>query len=283
MENKKNVVLVPTDFTEVADYAIRHGAGICKQQNQKLILLHVINKDTKSYLKKEKLSGMVINERLDKKAREISQEYQIDVDFIAREGSIFTMIPEIAAEVGASIITMGTHGKVGVQKLVGSYALKVIEKSPVPVIVVQKRDFRGGYRNIILPIDDTSESKQKVKWAIHIARKFNSAVNIFAMYSSEAGRMARIKGNFNQIRKFFDQNGIKHTSKICENKGTFPKNVLSYAKEIDADVIMIMTNPDKLMPSFMVSKWEEQILFNDNHIPVMAINPIDFNIVVGGL
>ena len=73
METKKSIVLVPTDFTEVADYAIKHGAGICKQQNHKLVLLHVINKDTKSYLKKEKLSGFVINESLEKKAKEISQ------------------------------------------------------------------------------------------------------------------------------------------------------------------------------------------------------------------
>jgi len=59
--------------------------------------------------------------------------------------------------------------------------------------------------------------------------------------------------------------------------------VLSYSQEIDADMILIMTtNSDTLIPNFIVGKWEEQILFNNLLIPVMAINPVDLNIVVGG-
>jgi len=37
------------------------------------------------------------------------------------------------------------------------------------------------------------------------------------------------------------------------------------------------------MPSFMINKWEEQLLFNDSLIPIMAINPIELGIVVGGM
>lgn len=284
METKKNIVLVPTDFTEVAEYAIMHGAGICKMQNYKLALLHIVNKETKSYLKKEKLTRNAINERLEKKAKEIGEKFGIVVDYIAREGSIFSTIGKVTKEIGANILTLGTHGKIGLQHIVGSYAMKVIRSSPAPVIVVQKRGFREGYKNIVLPIDDTMESKQKVKWAIYIARKFNSTVHIFAMYSSDGYRMAKIKGNLRQIKKFFDQNDIIHTDRMADKKGAFPKQVLSYSQEIDADLILIMTtNPDTLMPNFIVEKWEEQILFNNMLIPVMAINPVDLHIVVGGL
>lgn len=283
MESKKNIVLVPTDFTEVAEYAVQHAAGICKMQNNKLTLLHIINKDTKSYLKKEKLTDNAINERLEKKTKEIGEQFGIQCDYVAREGSIFSTIGEVAKELGVNILTMGTHGKVGVQHIVGSYALKVIESSPAPVIVVQKRGFRDGYKHIVLPIDDTAESKQKVKWAIHIARKFQSTVHIYAMNVSDSYRMTKIKGNMNQIKKFFDQNGINHNGKLAEKNAAFPKQTLNYAKEIDADLILIMTNPDKMMPSFIVGQWEEQILFNDSLIPVMCINPVELNIVVGGM
>jgi len=283
METKKNVILVPTDFTEVAEYAIMHGAGICKLQNLKLTLLHIINKDTKSYLKKEKLTINSINEKLEKKAKEINEKYNIAVDYIARKGSIFSTISEVTKEIGANILTLGTHGKSGMQHITGSYAMKVIGRSPAPVIVVQKRGFREGYKNIVLPIDDTMESKQKVKWAIYIANKFKSTVHIFAMYSSDGYRMSKIKGNLNQIKKFFDQSNIINTGKIADKKGTFHKQVLSYSQEINADLILIMTNPDNLLPSFIVGQWEEKILFNDNLIPVMAINPVELNIVVGGM
>ena len=280
-DTKKNIVIVPTDFTEVIEYAIEHAACICKMQNYKLSLLHVINKDTKSYLKKEKLTKNAINEKLEKKSKEIMDKFGINSDFIVKQGSIFSAIGKTAKETGANMIVLGTHGKVGVQHIVGSYAMKVIGSSPAPVIVVQERGFREGYKNIILPIDDTMESKQKVKWAIHIARKFNSVVNIFAMSPSDSYRKAKVKGNMQQIKKFFDQNGIIYTDKFAE-KGNFPKQVLAYSKSIDADMILIMTNPDKMMLSFIVGKWEEQLIFNESLIPIMAINPVELGIIVGG-
>jgi len=283
MDAKKNIVLVPTDFTEVAEYATEHAVGICKLQGAKLTLLHIINKETKSYLKKEKLTGSAIYERLEKKAKELIDKYSIEVDYIVRKGSIFSEIGDAAKEIGASMLTLGTHGKVGVQHIVGSYAMKVIVNSPSPVIVVQKRGFRDGYKNVVLPIDDSMESKQKVKWAIYIAKKFNSKVRIFAMHSSDSYRMAKIKGNLLQIKKFFDQNGIAYTYEIAEKNGAFPKQILNYSQSIDADLILIMTNPDNIMPSFIIGKWEEQILFNDFLIPIMAINPIELSIVVGGM
>lgn len=229
METKKNTIIVPTDFTEVIEYAIEHAAGICKLHDYKLTLLHIINKDTKSYLKKEKLNKDAIQERLEKKVKELVEKFKIPVDFIAKEGSIFSAIGVVAKSVGANMIVMGTHGKVGMQHLTGSYAMKVIESSPVPVIVVQKRGFRDGYKNIVLPIDDTTESKQKVKWAIHIARKFNSTVHIFAMSVSDSYRMAKINGNMQQIMKFFSQNNIIHTNKFADKNGTFNKQVLQYS------------------------------------------------------
>ena len=282
-EPKKNIVLLPTDFTEVIEYAIEHAAGICKMQNYKFTLLHVINKDTKSYLKKEKLTKNSINEKLENKVKEIKDEFGVTADFIVKEGSIFSAIGKTAKEIGANMVVLGTHGKVGVQHIVGSYAMKVIQSSSVPVIVVQERGFREGYKNIVLPIDDSIESKQKVKWAIHIARKFNSIVNIFAMSVSDPYRKAKVKGNLQQIKKFFDQNGIMHTDKYAEKGSSYPKQVLAFSRSIDADMILIMTNPDKMMPSFIVGKWEEQLIFNESLIPIMAINPVELGIIVGGL
>ena len=283
METRTNTIIVPTDFSEVIDFAIDHAAGVCKMQDSKLMLLHVINKDTKTYLKKEKLEFSSINERLDKQVIELKEKYNIQVDYLTKEGSIFSAISEVTKSIGANMVFLGTHGKVGMQHLTGSYALKVVEKSPVPVIVVQKRGFRNGYKNIVLPVDDTTESKQKVKWAISVAKKLNSTVNLFALNVTDSFRKAKINGNIKQIIKFFDQNGIPHTTKISEKNGSFHKLILQYSQSIDADLMLIMTNPDKFLPSFISSQWEEQILFNELMIPVMAINPVDLNIIVGGL
>ena len=283
MEIKNNSIIVPTDFTEVIEYAIDHAAGICKMLGYKLTLLHVINKDTKSFLKKENLELGALNGKLENKVKEIKEKYSINSDFITKEGSIFSAISDVTKSTGANMVVLGTHGKVGMQRITGSYAMKVIEKSPVPVIVVQERGFREGYKNIILPVDDTTESKQKVKWAITVAKKLNSTVNMFAMNVSDGYRIAKINGNIKQIKKFFDQNGIAHTTMFAEKSSAFHKQILQYSQSIDADLILIMTNPDKILPGFIASQWEEQILFNDSMTPIMAINPVDLTIIVGGM
>ena len=47
---------------------------------------------------------------------------------------------------------MGTHGMKGMQKLTGSWALKVIVKSKVPFIVVQDPPAdQERYHNIVFP------------------------------------------------------------------------------------------------------------------------------------
>ena len=69
-----------------------------------------------------------------------------------RIGNIFEDIGDVAAELGISLIFMGTHKASRWQKLVGSRAIKVITSSPVPFIVAQEKLMNtNGYDNIVVP------------------------------------------------------------------------------------------------------------------------------------
>jgi nucleotide-binding universal stress UspA family protein len=72
MKNQKNnIVLVPSDFTEIADIALDHGIGVAKLLNYKLSILHIINKETKSQLKKEKSNQIELGKKLQAQADNI--------------------------------------------------------------------------------------------------------------------------------------------------------------------------------------------------------------------
>jgi nucleotide-binding universal stress UspA family protein len=190
----------------------------------------------------------------------------------------------VAKEIGANMIILGTHGKVGVQHLVGSYAIKVITSSSVPVIVVQERAFGEGYKNIVLPLDISLESKQKVKWAVYLAKNFNSTVHIFTMNETDEFLARNIKNNLEQIKSILEQNNINYTAKIAYEKGgSFVKQVIHYADSIKADMITVMTAPDRLLPTFIVDTKDEQTIFNNSKIPVLCLNPLDVHIQVIGL
>lgn len=272
METTKNIVLVPTDFTEVAENAVNQACEAAKFLKYKVIVLHVVDKNTKFNLMKENQTIESINQKLEAICKNIKDIYGIEAEYIAREGSIFSTIGEVAKETGARLLYMGTHGKVGLeQMLTGSYAMKVISSSPAPVVVVQKRSFDNGYRNIVMPITSDAGPWEKTKWAAYIASNFNSTIHIYQLPGAEITEAVKT------ITAWFDKNGIRYTVKVAEKSGDFSKQVIEYATSINADLIMIMTNPDKGLSTFIFGSYDEDIIFNASQIPVMCINPREFN------
>ena len=270
--------MVASDFSEFAECAIGHAIGIAKLLNYKLYVVHIWNK------KKAKYSLEEAEDKLKSIVSDIKEKEKIETEYIAREGNIFTTIGEIAVEIGANILTMGTRGKTGVQYIFGSYALKVVQSSPVPVIVVQTGNYRGSYSNVVMPIDESVYSKQKVKWAFWVAKKFKSKIHIFGKYDSDEFLSKKIMNNCYQIKKIFDQNDIEYTLTISDGKGgNFSKQSINFASKVNADMILIMTSPDSLLPGFIIDAHDEQIILNAAQIPIMCINPLDLDIKIVGL
>ena len=269
------IILVPTDFSEVCENAIHHGAEMAVSLKYKLCLVHIINKETKAYLKKENLTEVNIKEKLENLAENFRKNYNIEVDAITREGSIFVTIEEISVEVGANLIILGTHGKVGFQHIMGSFALKVVSSSHVPVIVVQKRSFGHGYKNIVLPVSNDFEARQKVQWATLIAKLFDSKVHIYRIHESNFSLDSRLKIITNQIMQEFDKQKVNYEFTVSEKGTNFAKYVIDFAVEKNADLIAAVTKRDQFLPEYSFEPWSEKMMFNSAQIPVMCINPVE--------
>ena len=272
METAKNpVFLVPTDFSEVCANAAHRAASLAKDFNYKIALLHVIDKNTLSELKKEGKGLEWIDERLNELANELVKEHIIQVEIISREGDIFSTIAEVAEDLKASLIFLGTHGKVGLQKITGSFALKVITSSEIPTIVIQKRPFGQGLNKIVMPITSDAGPWAKTKWAAAIAKEFNSTIHIIHLPGDAMDDILTM------ITNHFQVNEVSYEIKAVEKSGNFTKQVLDYATTENADMILIMTNPDKSLKTYLLGSYDEDIIFNPSQIPVMCINPRDFN------
>jgi nucleotide-binding universal stress UspA family protein len=222
-------------------------------------------------LKKEGQDESYIKQKLTTIAEKLSNEKDINVEVAYREGNIFTTISEVAEEIGASLIFLGTHGKVGLQKLTGSFALKVVTSSPVPVIVVQKRQLKGQFSEVVLPITSDAGPWEKTQWATHIAKEFGSRILIYHLPGEKIGRAVKL------ITDYFDKQNVGYAVEAASKSGNFTKQVVDYSTTKNADMIMIMTNPDKGFSSFILGSYDEDLIFNTSQIPVMCINPRDLN------
>lgn len=269
-----DIVLVPTDFSKTCQNAINHGVEMAEYLDYKLVILHVINRESKSQLKKDKQDINAITEKLNDIANEIRENSRIVVETLTRDGSIFDEIHNTASDIGAKIMVMGTHGKKGLQYLVGSFALKVVTKSPVPTVVVQKKSFGQGYKNIVFPINSFTEARQQVQWAMHMSKTFGSFINIFRQPHTDPGFASKLNIVSAQIEEAFKKNGIKYSIKDAEKTSKFAEQMLDFAVVENADMIMIMTDADVFSPDFNAGAWDEKMMFNKPQIPVMCINPV---------
>jgi nucleotide-binding universal stress UspA family protein len=265
MANTKNV-LIPWDFTYVTNNALLHAFSFLKMNKGRIVLLNVI-KDSK--IKDEALK------KLNNSKKMIKEKYNQDVDVMVKEGSIFKAIDDAAQELDAVLVLMGTHGMQGMQKITGSWALKVIASSETPFIVVQGPPKKEKYDNIVFPVDFRQESKQKIQQVSQLAHLFNSKVHVFVPNNSDDLIMKKINNNLLHAKNYLEDKEINYQITTSMAKGTFTKQVLDFARYIEADLIAIVITKDIAFNDYIFGAEEQQLIANNLEIPVMCVNPSD--------
>lgn len=134
-------ILVPTDFSEYSDKALRYGVAFADQFGAALHLLHVVGHPTEYGF--TGVAGLQEELRAKASARmdEIAgmwTEYNFPVHREILVGSPFVEIVRYAKSASTDMIVMGTHGRGPItHTLLGSVAEKVVRKSPCPVLTVR--------------------------------------------------------------------------------------------------------------------------------------------------
>lgn len=141
--------LVPTDFSADAEAALAT-ADQCfapLEAETRVILLHVyhVPAEYRSYGAgsfsrwSEKLSAQV-GERLETVAAPLRRQGH-EIEVVTAEGTPSEVIVREAAERGADLIAMGTHGRSGLAHLLlGSTAERVVQHAPCPVLTLPRSD-----------------------------------------------------------------------------------------------------------------------------------------------
>jgi nucleotide-binding universal stress UspA family protein len=208
-------------------------------------------------------------------ADENSVRYNIPIQSAVVKGSIFSAIAEYANEEdrNASLVVMGTHGMKGMQKLTGSWALKVIVKSKIPFIVVQDPPVdQNRYHNIVFPVDFRVEDKEKMGMAIFMGKYFDSKIHILKGTPSDKGLAAKVNKNLNFAVKYLIQNNVEY--EIHEtSSGKTAQKTIDFANKINADLILIVTTKSPTFADYMLGASEQEIIANSSRIPVCCVNP----------
>lgn len=277
-EFKIDRIVVPSDFSESANVAIDHAVDLAKKFDAEITLIHVL--ETGAYQgifspsKKTEYSELEeAQTKLQEDAHKLETESGISISQEVVRGRIHEEIVRISEENNADLIVMGTHGSSGWEEFfVGSNAFKVVTQSACPILTIQEQAKNPECLNIILPLDTTAETRQKVPYAAAMAKNFGSTIHLAALISDDTPEVRHDFEIKNQhIKDYLEREGVAYTESylVGSNLATMTMN---FAESKDGNLIVMMTEQEPNLTGFLMGPFAQQIV-NHSKIPVLSISP----------
>lgn len=272
-------ILIPTDFSATGLLAIEHAAFMAKLFKADLYLLHAIEIAETTYGIYEPALVMfdykevekVAFNQLNRIAGSIKKEYGVGVKIICVRGNSTAEIVKAVKDKNIDIVIMGTHGLSGFNEyFVGSNTHKTVTICPCPVLSVQAHAKKVGYGKIVLPIDNSLHSRQKVDFVIAIAKKYASRIYILGLQDNlDAVGKKKFKIKIESVEKSVSQAGLPFETKIID-ESNLASATLKYGKKVKADLITVLSGSESKLTGIFLGPFSKQII-NHSKIPVLTI------------
>lgn len=260
---ERGVILIPVDFSELSLLAIKQSYNLAKYTHSKIVLLHVYEK-----VGEERYDDLT---KLCKKTE--AESGLVPIEFMNVKGDIYTETDRVAEEINATLIIVGLESHMKFKDIFGGSASKLIRKAPCPVITIRGKENRDGCEHILLPLDLSRESREKVDIAVQMAKYFGASIRVLSVFSpSDLAYENQLLAYSHQVKQFIKSKGISCTNKSIASDHV-AETVVDYANKIEADLIMIMNKPELSVKEFFGGT-EAQHIVDISNIPVMTVNPM---------
>lgn len=138
-----DTILIPTDGSEAALQAVKHGATLADFHDAYIHILYVVDATSFKGMGTETVGTDPINtamqdgEDIVAEAAETISHYSADVTTAVEQGTPEETILSYINDQAIDVVAMGTHGRSGIQRyLKGSVTEQVVRSSPVPVLTL---------------------------------------------------------------------------------------------------------------------------------------------------
>lgn len=266
-------LLIPIDFTPVTENALHYGLQL--PTVKEVVLFHVVNSDNELNEAQTKLEAL---------ANKYKAKFASGITSSVKTGNIFDHIGEEAIHQKCDIIVMGTHGIKGMQRILGSRAMKVITNSKTPYIVVQNKPFEK-IEQILVPVDFTKESKQILSFLVTISNLFKANIQLLPQASGKDEFIKnKIDNNVGYFRSVLDSNSCKFT--ILDDTFSYDKRYKDITRQAVAhssDMIVAAIDPKVDVADYIMGVEEQKIVANEEQLPVLCINTRSFSKFTGSI
>lgn len=256
-------VLIPIDFSKQSLIAIEQSYNLANLTHSKIIVMHASPNSNHEHQKD-----------LEEIVAKIKKDSGLEAEFLNLKGDIYELIDPKAEELGCTLIVIGLDTQVRFRSFLGGTNVsKFIKNAPCPVITIRSKDNRNSCSNILMPIDLSAESREKVGIAVQLARYYKATIKIVSVFSpSDEKYENELLPYLNQVKKYIKDRGV-----ACTNK-SIPSNspaeaIVAYANNNDCDLIVLMNKRDLSIGEMFGGAVSTKIIETSN-IPVLTVNPM---------
>lgn len=263
MANSTNSILVPIDSTEQTIIALSQSYNLARLTNSKIVLLTI-----------EEGNAADAQKRLDELAKEASSKSGQPVETMVRKGNVYEEINKVADVLNPLFVMIGLSSKISLSKIIGQNAFKMVRESKHPVITIRGKVHRDGCKTILLPLDLSKETREKVNKAIELAKIFDADIRVISILTQKDEESEnKLISYSNQVWKYIKDEGVRCTIKTLRGHD-ISQLVLDYGHEVEADLILIMSKAELSMKEFFIGTVAQRII-NESDIPVLSFRPME--------
>lgn len=266
-------IIVAIDFSKTSINALAFGIHLANKAKADVQMVWVDNTTSEEVV----FEGFAHEERNEKVAllKELQVKYSKSLkegklDYKTRKGKVYIEIAQQAKSVNADLIIAGTHGISGFEEFwIGSNAYRIVTNAPCPVITLQ-HDFKiGDINKIVIPIDSSQETRQKIPVASQIAKLFKSEIHVLSLYSTSLRSVQKRVDNYaKHVIDYFGERKIKYIA-VKKESDNITRTTIDYAEAIGADLIAIMTEQETTTANIFLGPYAQQMV---NHSPVPVLS-----------
>ncbi len=276
-------ILIPIDFSDQSIQALKYAKAIIGKQQTTVYFIFVIDQNEIEIKNNDFSDKDDLKKSFEQKLiRIIEQEWSNCTNYtwvlFVEQGKVYDRVLEKAASVNAGLIIMGCNSAGDYKnRFLGSNSLRIMRTCPIPIMLANQYSQLSKFINITLPIDLSKEARQKLEKAIAMAKLDSDIVIhvVCVVFDADEYLINRMGQKLTQVKSVLDKHKIKYSAEIVKTSLEFEslgEIIADYARKIESDVIMLMTQQELSYTPYFVSSLAQEII-NISEVPVMTIAP----------
>ena len=247
-------ILVPTDFSEQANYALDVAHAIARKSNASIKLLNIVEApgggsfnsmgEVTTVDPMDNVFMMEMLNHMKRRIKELAGNSRYSDVNIATEVVVGNPFSSIANEITTSkvdLVVMGSKGASGLEEtLIGSNTEKVVRRAKCPVLTIKNKTDINSVKNIVFA-SDFKGNDDNVMDAIKQFQQFFDAklhlVKVNTPNNFTSDRELKVR-----MREFAKRHSLDNITYNIYNDAVEEDGIIYFADEINADVIALATH-----------------------------------------